>query len=115
MTEGIYDLFESVNTPHYSNAEGSQRIADRIDVHRFDYRPELEGVRVAIFGVLDGRRSGDNEGCGAAPQAVRECLYRLTPHSSFNWVSSHSSLVVVKTSRFLSIKLSKPWDNQAKS
>ena len=67
MTEGIYDLFESVNTPHYSNAEGSQRIADRIDVHRFDYRPELEGVRVAIFGVLDGRRSGDNEGCGAAP------------------------------------------------
>jgi formiminoglutamase len=83
MTEGIYDLFESVNTPHYSNAEGSQRIADRIDVHRFDYRPELEGVRVAVFGVLDGRRSGDNEGCGAAPQAVRECLYRLTPHTGW--------------------------------
>ena len=83
MTEGIYDLFESVHTPHYSNAEGSQRLADRIDVHRFDHRPELEGMRVAMFGILDGRRSGDNEGCADAPQAIRECLYRLTPHSSW--------------------------------
>ena len=83
MTEGIYDLFESVHTPHYSNAEGSQRLADRIDVHRFDHRPELEGVRVALFGILDGRRSGDNEGCASGPQAIRECLYRLTPHSSW--------------------------------
>ena len=46
MLEGIYDLFESVNTPHYSNADGSQRIADRMEVHRFDYQPELEGVKV---------------------------------------------------------------------
>ena len=83
MTDGIYDLFESVHTPHYTNAEGSQRIADRIDVHRFDHRPELEGVRVAIFGILDGRRSGDNEGCADAPQVIRECLYRLTPHASW--------------------------------
>ena len=83
MLDGIYDLFESVHTPHYSNAEGAQRIADRIDVHRFDYRPELEGVKVALFGVLDGRKSGDNEGCSQGPQAIREFLYRLTPH--FHW------------------------------
>ena len=83
MTEGIFDLFESVHTPHYSNAEGSQRIADRIDVHRFDYRPELEGVRVALFGVLDGRRSGDNEGCADGSKGIRECLYRLTPHGGW--------------------------------
>ena len=62
MLDGIYDLFESVTTPHYSNAEGSQRIAERIDVHQFDHRPELEGARVALFGVMDGRKSGDNEG-----------------------------------------------------
>ena len=48
MLDGIYDLFESVTTPHYSNAEGSQRIAERIDVHQFDHRPELEGARVAF-------------------------------------------------------------------
>ena len=80
MLEGIYDLFESVNTPHYSNADGSQRIADRMEVHRFDHQPELEGVKVVLFGVMDGRKSGDNEGCGGAPQSIRECLYRLTPH-----------------------------------
>jgi len=83
MLDGIYDLFESVMTPHYSNAEGAQRIAERIDVHSFDHRPELEGARVALFGVMEGRKSGDNEGCSEAPQHIRECLYRLTPHA--NW------------------------------
>jgi arginase family enzyme len=81
MLDGIYDLFDSVITPHYSNAEGAQRIAERIDVHSFENRPELEGARVAIFGVLEGRKSGDNEGCSEGPQRIRECLYRLTPHS----------------------------------
>lgn len=81
MLDGIYDLFDSVITPHYSNAEGAQRIAERIDVHSFEHRPELEGARVAIFGVLEGRKSGDNEGCSEGPQRIRECLYRLTPHS----------------------------------
>lgn len=81
MLDGIYDLFESVITPHYSNAEGSQRIAERIDVHSFEHRPQLEGARVALFGVMDGRKSGDNEGCSEGPQRIRECLYRLTPHA----------------------------------
>jgi len=81
MLDGIYDLFESVTTPHYSNAEGSQRIAERIDVHQFDHRPELEGARVALFGVMDGRKSGDNEGCSEGPARSREVLYRLTPHA----------------------------------
>jgi hypothetical protein len=49
--------------PHYTNADGSQRIADRMEVHRFDHQPELEGVKVVLFGILDGRKSGDNEGC----------------------------------------------------
>ncbi|HBP44481.1 MAG TPA: arginase [Flavobacteriales bacterium] len=83
MLDGIYDLFESVTTPHYSNAEGSQRIAERIDVHQFDYRPQLEGARVALFGVMDGRKSGDNEGCSEGPAQIRDALYRLTPHA--NW------------------------------
>jgi arginase family enzyme len=80
MSHELYDLFETVYTPYFSNSEGAARIADRIEVHRFDHRPGLEGVRVALFGVLDGRNSGDNEGCAAAPDAIRERLYRLMPH-----------------------------------
>ena len=79
MTNGLYDLFESVNPPEFSNAEGVARIADRIEAHRFDHQPMLEGARVALFGVNDGRRSGDNEGCAAAPDAIREWLYQLVP------------------------------------
>ena len=67
MQDGFLDVFEPVNVPDFSNAEGVARIADRIEAHRFDARPMLEGARVAIFGVNDGRRSGDNEGCAAAP------------------------------------------------
>ena len=37
--------------------------------------------RVALFGVMDGRKSGDNEGCSEGPARIREVLYRLTPHA----------------------------------
>ena len=77
MQDGFLDVFEPVNVPDFSNAEGVARIADRIEAHRFDARPMLEGARVAIFGVNDGRRSGDNEGCAAAPDAIREWFYQL--------------------------------------
>lgn len=86
MSEVIYELFESVHTPHYSNAQGAQRIADRVDLHRFDHKPELEGAKVAIMGIPDGRRSGDNEGCSEAAQSIRDWLYRLTPHKGWETV-----------------------------
>lgn len=41
--------------------------------------PDLEGVQIAIVGVMDDRRSLNNEGCALAPDAVREYLYRLFP------------------------------------
>ncbi len=83
MSDAIYDLLSSVDTPYFSNAEGTPRLAERIEVHRFDFRPQIEGARVAILGIQDGRRSGDNEGCATAPNAIREALYRLTPPR--NW------------------------------
>ena len=79
MLDGFLDLFEPVNAPEFSNAEGVARIADRIEAHRFDARPMLEGARVAMFGVNDGRRSGDNEGCAGAADAIRHWLYQLVP------------------------------------
>ena len=81
MSDGFLDLFEPVNAPDFSNAEGVARIADRIEAHRFDSRPMLEGSRVALFGVNDGRRSGDNESCAGAPDAIRHWLYQLVPPS----------------------------------
>ena len=83
MLDGFLDLFEPVNAPDFSNAEGVARIADRIEAHRFDSRPMLEGARVALFGVNDGRRSGDNEGCGGAPDAIRHWLYQLVPPAAW--------------------------------
>ncbi|TND09185.1 MAG: arginase family hydrolase [Bacteroidetes bacterium] len=41
--------------------------------------PDLEGVHMAIVGVMDDRRSLGNEGCALAPDATREYLYRLFP------------------------------------
>lgn len=83
MLDGFLDLFEPVNAPDFSNAEGVARIADRIEAHRFDSRPMLEGARVALFGVNDGRRSGDNEGCAGAPDAIRHWLYQLVPPAAW--------------------------------
>mgnify|MGYP000447234526 FL=1 len=79
MSERIFDLLQPVDQPVFSNAEGSARIADRIEIHRFDHQPSIEGCRVAIFGVNDGRNSGDNEGCAAAPDSIRDWFYKLTP------------------------------------
>ena len=83
MLDGFLDLFEPVNAPDFSNAEGVARIADRIEAHRFDSHPMLEGARVALFGVNDGRRSGDNEGCAGAPDAIRHWLYQLVPPAAW--------------------------------
>ena len=83
MSDGFLEMFEPANPPDFSNAEGVARIADRIETHRFDHHPMLEGARVAIFGVNDGRRSGDNEGCAGAPDAIRHWLYQLVPPSTW--------------------------------
>ena len=59
-------------------------ILEELSKHLFGEGEEIkelgEQVHMVLFGVMDGRKSGDNEGCGGAPQSIRECLYRLTPH-----------------------------------
>lgn len=85
MSSKLYELLQPVDTFFFGNPEGSARIADKIDIHRFDNKPSIEGCRVAILGVNDGRNSGDNAGCSAGPDAIRNYLYKLTPHS--RWAS----------------------------
>jgi formiminoglutamase len=39
--------------------------------------PDLEGIEIALIGVNEGRRAGDNSGCSNAPDEVRKFFYRL--------------------------------------
>lgn len=41
--------------------------------------PELAGHHIAIVGVCEDRRSGNNKGCADAPDEVRKFLYKLFP------------------------------------
>ena len=81
MSQRLYEFLQPVDFPFYGNAEGAARIVDRIEVHRFDNKPSVEGCRVALIGVSDGRSSGDNEGCSGGPDSIRTALYKLTPHA----------------------------------
>ncbi|HTA83720.1 MAG TPA: formimidoylglutamase [Bacteroidia bacterium] len=40
--------------------------------------PDLDGVHIAIIGVGEARNSNGNDGCAAAPDKVRENLYKLS-------------------------------------
>lgn len=42
--------------------------------------PDLEGCQVALLGVEEERKAIDNEGCKAAPDAIRHALYPLFNH-----------------------------------
>ena len=39
--------------------------------------PSLENIQLAIIGVEEDRKALNNEGCGLAPNYVRENLYKL--------------------------------------
>lgn len=39
--------------------------------------PELEGISIALFGVLEDRNSIDNEGCSGGADVIRKHFYRL--------------------------------------
>jgi formiminoglutamase len=39
--------------------------------------PDLQDIRIAIIGVEEDRKSVNNEGCGLAPDYVRQYLYKL--------------------------------------
>jgi formiminoglutamase len=40
--------------------------------------PDLDGVHIAVIGVGEARNSNGNDGCAAAPDKVRENLYKLS-------------------------------------
>ncbi len=39
--------------------------------------PDLNGINIAVLGVLEDRNAASNEGCAKAPDQIRKFLYRL--------------------------------------
>lgn len=67
--------------PDYSKIFGVESFPDaalgKIIVRNDGYFPELDQIDIAIIGVNEGRRSGDNQSTADAPDEVRKYLYRL--------------------------------------
>jgi len=58
--------------------------------------PNLDGIQMAILGVGETRNSSGNEGCHAAPDAVRKYLYSLSAISGVH-VADIGNLVLGQT------------------
>jgi formiminoglutamase len=56
----------------------NENIGDITDIHNQSGFPDLDGVQVAIIGVLDDRNSNLNKGCGEGPDEVRKYLFSLS-------------------------------------
>ncbi|AOW21677.1 formimidoylglutamase [Urechidicola croceus] len=67
-----------------------QTLGHHIDIHsKQNGVPELEGIRLAIVGVCEGRRAIDNEGTGIEIDKIRKQLYQLFPGS---WITKIADL-----------------------
>jgi formiminoglutamase len=45
--------------------------------------PDLEGIQIAIFGILEERGSVENAGCSGGPDEIRKEIYRLARPEGF--------------------------------
>jgi len=68
----------------------NQSIGKNIHIHsKQNGLPDLEGINIAIIGVLEGRRAEDNIGTGNDFSIIRKYLYELFPG---NWFSKIADL-----------------------
>ncbi len=64
---------------NYTDGVG-QTLGSKIRIHQeIEGLPDLDGVKIAIFGVLEDRLSVNNTGCDRGIDAVRHFLYQLFP------------------------------------
>ena len=72
----LQDFFQPVNMELADDQYGDTRLHQTIDIHTERSFPELDHVKVAIFGVHEDRRSDFNKGATGADR-VRGFLYAL--------------------------------------
>lgn len=68
------DLFYITEGTQYNESQFGSLFTIYSDADNF---PELEGVDMAIIGVLEDRNAENNSGCATAPDSVRKFLYKL--------------------------------------
>ncbi len=76
----LQDFLSPVRDSLISDYENhhSQAFVHNILKHtELDGLPDLEGVKLALIGVMEDRGSTNNEGCDQAPDTVRDYLYPL--------------------------------------
>jgi len=66
------NIQEIVNEPNFLNSQ----LGSVITIYENEF-PELEGIDMAIFGVMDDRKAVNNSGCAKAANAFREKFYQL--------------------------------------
>jgi arginase family enzyme len=77
MSEDISIYLEPVRNAYaLKDSGGVGSIGEIIEVND-GKMPELEGHKLAIIGVAEGRNTIENEGCVQGPQKIREQLYQL--------------------------------------
>lgn len=64
-----------------SKVNDKNRLGNIINIyHENSVFPELDGIKLAIFGVQEDRGALENKGCGLAPNPVRNYFYMLHSH-----------------------------------
>ncbi|MDD3637444.1 MAG: formimidoylglutamase [Bacteroidales bacterium] len=70
-----------VQLPEKPWRPGRKRLGETLVIYREkDAFPDLEEVKLAIIGVKEDRNAIGNEGCGKAPDLIREAFYQLFDH-----------------------------------
>ena len=70
--------------------QSEQTLGYQISIHSTQNGvPDLEGIKIAILGVEEGRNSIDNEDTGQGISEIRKQLYKLFPGS---WISKIADL-----------------------
>ncbi|MDF3077243.1 MAG: arginase [Sphingobacteriaceae bacterium] len=76
----LADFFSPVDIQSFTPKDGfySSQLGQLIDIHSNGF-PDLDEhtFDIAFFGVLDGRNSVKNHGCGDGPDHIRQKLYQL--------------------------------------
>jgi arginase family enzyme len=74
------EYFEPIDLSKFKDAEKYPSSSFGTLIHKYEAEhgfPDLQDVNIALIGVEEDRRSVNNEGCGLAPDYVRQYLYKL--------------------------------------
>lgn len=70
--------------------QSDQALGHHIDIHSIQNGiPDLEGIRIAIVGIEEGRRAVENEETGQGISEIRKQIYQLFPGS---WITKIADL-----------------------